>query len=660
MENGMDPRLALGAAEQQELAARRGMAENLAQGGADDEARRAKMRQACEGFESIFIQKMWEQMRATLPKEGLMKSKEEEFWMSMYDQELARSVTSAGGIGLADMMMRQMSRNEANIGEASRISPSRRPELNVEPAPLLPSSGSGVRSGRDAAAAASVESSPAGAFTRAAERRSSPANPAIPSIYDGEAPAEGVGDAPAENTAATLPGALPARAETSSAAGRAGEISSAAASRSAVGNTERGAEEEAPVPASGISANDPVRQTLDELRNTVAASAPAAPARPERSAGRRDVHVSLASASNPRLALQQMKGEAPVHGAAPGSVSGRPENPRAQNAAASGTAEAPAAEAQPAPTVIRVRYQTNLPPNQRSASAEKMLQAMREAQRPVPPRAISSGSPYEAEPARTAAPAAQPVSMPVPESVPAPERAEAKTPADPLAGIQPRFVPSRFSNPLYASRSEAANFAVSMTGAVRPSLASVNTTMTALAEAYPVSSGLPDMAVPVQSGGPALSAPEAVRGAVALGNPAPARGSLEAPVSGDISSGFGWRADPFTGRRSWHAGVDIKAEPGEAVRAARGGVVSFAGAHPELGNLVVVEHGDGLRTFYGHNRSIEVRAGQTVSTGTELARAGASGRASGTHVHFEVRRGDLALNPEPLIRQADTLLADAR
>ena len=147
---------------------------------------------------------------------------------------------------------------------------------------------------------------------------------------------------------------------------------------------------------------------------------------------------------------------------------------------------------------------------------------------------------------------------------------------------------------------------------------------------------------------------------MALGNPAPERGSLEAPVSGDISSGFGWRVDPFTGRRSWHAGVDIKAGPGEAVRAARGGVVSFAGKHPELGNLVVVDHGDGLRTFYGHNRSLEVRVGQTVSTGTELAQAGSSGRASGTHVHFEVRRGDLALNPEPLIRQGNTLLADAR
>ena len=261
MESGIDPRLALGAAEQQELAARRGMAENLAQGGADDEAKRAKMRQACEGFESIFIQKMWEQMRATLPKEGLMKSKEEEFWMSMYDQELAKSVANAGGIGLADMMMAQMSRNDANMGEASRISPPRRTALNVQPAPLLPSADSNTRSGTDAASPVAdfSESSPAGVFTRAAEKRSSPANPAMPSIYDGEAPAEGAGGAAVEQAAEMLPGALPARAEVSSAP--------------AAGNMERGTQEAAAVPASGIPANDPVRQTLDELRNTVAASA---------------------------------------------------------------------------------------------------------------------------------------------------------------------------------------------------------------------------------------------------------------------------------------------------------------------------------------------------------------------------------------------------
>ena len=147
---------------------------------------------------------------------------------------------------------------------------------------------------------------------------------------------------------------------------------------------------------------------------------------------------------------------------------------------------------------------------------------------------------------------------------------------------------------------------------------------------------------------------------VALGNPAPPRGSLAAPVTGDISSGFGWRLDPLTGRRAWHAGVDIKAEPGESVRAARSGVVTFAGEHAELGILVVLDHGDGLRTFYGHNQELDVKPGQRVDTGTELAKAGASGRAAGPHLHFEVRRGDLALNPEPLLRQRDIQVADAR
>lgn len=640
MESGIDPRLALGAAEQQDIAARGRMAENLAQGGADDEARRAKMRQACEGFESIFIQKMWEQMRATLPREGLMKSKEEEFWMSLYDQELAKSVAGAGGIGLADMMMAQMSRNDTHMGEASRVSPPRRTALNVQPAPLLPS-GAEARAGQAGDPAVTESSSvvpvpsgednPAGVFARKASARFPAEKSAVSSIYDGEAPMEASAGVSAEASAEVVAGVSEVSAGTlAEAALRSSANAFAERSPRSLGQPGEslpGETAQAPVTplpgtaavSSGMTADDPVRQTLDEIRNTVASA----------------------------------QGSA--------SVSGRPENPRARNAAAPAAVDPLAAEAQAAPTVIRVRYQTNLPPNQRGSSAEKMLQAMREAQRPVPARGISSGSPYEAEAARPAAPAAQPVPVPAPDSGPLPERAEAdRAPADPLAGIQPRFIPSRFSNPLYASRSEAANFAVSMSGAVRPSLASANTTMTALAGAYPVSSGLPDMSAPVQSGGPALSAPETVREAVALGNPAPARGSLEAPVSGDISSGFGWRVDPFTGRRSWHTGVDIKAGPGEAVRAARGGVVSFAGEHPELGNLVVVDHGDGLRTFYGHNRSLDVRVGQTVSAGMELAQAGSSGRASGTHVHFEVRRGDLALNPEPLIRQGNMLLADAR
>lgn len=666
MESGIDPRLALGAAEQQDALAQGRMAENLAQNGADDAAKRAKMRQACEGFESIFIQKMWEQMRATLPREGLMKSKEEEFWMSMYDQELAKSMTSAGGIGLADMMERQLSRNDANIGEASRVSPARRLELDVRPAPLLPSSGTNPEgknaesSVSPAGAPVSGRPGPAGSFTGVAEAHSP-----LPSIYDGEAPTEATVENPAE-----LPAELPAGAPSGMPAaspGAAPAVAAPAAAQVSPG-TMPGTMAGIPAPASGSDIEDPIRQTLDELQHSVAAASPASRpgARVARGEAERDVHVSLASASNPRLTLQQMKGEAPTHASreasrAPTAMAPAPASsvppaavPNVGEAAVTAVGEqnpAPAAQ-----TRIRVTYQTNLPPNQRNTSAEKMLLAMREAQRPAVARSISSGSPYEAAPARAAAPA----SVPAGESAsPAPAPELPAAPVDPLAGIQPRFVPSRFSNPLYAARSEAANFAVAMTEAARPSIASLNATTVAMASARHAS-GLPDMIAAVQSGGPALAAPEMVHEAVSLGNPAPARGSLEAPVSGDISSGFGWRVDPFTGRRSWHAGVDIKASPGEAVRAARDGVVSFAGEHPELGNLVVVDHGDGLRTFYGHNRSLEVRVGQVVSAGTELAKAGASGRASGTHVHFEVRRGDLALNPEPLIRQGNMLLADAR
>lgn len=75
------------------------------------EAREKKLREACEGFESIFIQKMWQEMRNTVPKGGLLHGNEERFWQDMYDQELAKSMTSAGGIGLADMMYEQLSRN---------------------------------------------------------------------------------------------------------------------------------------------------------------------------------------------------------------------------------------------------------------------------------------------------------------------------------------------------------------------------------------------------------------------------------------------------------------------------------------------------------------------------------------------------------------------
>ena len=98
-----------------------------------------KLRSACEGFESIFIQKMWEQMQNTVPKEGLMHSRDEKTWQSMYDQELAKEMTRAGGIGLADMMYEQLSRNlrSATACTASNI-PMAPQAFVADAAPLIP------------------------------------------------------------------------------------------------------------------------------------------------------------------------------------------------------------------------------------------------------------------------------------------------------------------------------------------------------------------------------------------------------------------------------------------------------------------------------------------------------------------------------------------
>ena len=98
-----------------------------------------KLREACEGFESVFIQKMWEQMRATVSETGLMKSKDEKIWQGMYDQELSKKMASAGGIGLADMMMTQLGRNleEAAPKTLNTSLNQRREPMPIAPAPLF-------------------------------------------------------------------------------------------------------------------------------------------------------------------------------------------------------------------------------------------------------------------------------------------------------------------------------------------------------------------------------------------------------------------------------------------------------------------------------------------------------------------------------------------
>lgn len=137
------------------------------------EAREKKLREACEGFESVFIQKMWQEMRNTIPKSGLMHGKEERFWQDMYDQELSKSMTSAGGIGLADMMYAQLSRNLVSASRsAAGASQSR--AFTPEAAPFLDT----------VSAAPAAEGTSAVAVTG----NTAVGTAAVAAIYDGVAP----------------------------------------------------------------------------------------------------------------------------------------------------------------------------------------------------------------------------------------------------------------------------------------------------------------------------------------------------------------------------------------------------------------------------------------------------------------------------------------
>ncbi|MCA1944532.1 MAG: peptidoglycan DD-metalloendopeptidase family protein [Desulfovibrio sp.] len=131
---------------------------------------------------------------------------------------------------------------------------------------------------------------------------------------------------------------------------------------------------------------------------------------------------------------------------------------------------------------------------------------------------------------------------------------------------------------------------------------------------------------------------------------------LTDPVRGEITSGFGWRDDPFTGKQTWHSGVDIKAPAGTPVVACWDGTVVFAGNGGQYGNTVVLEHAGGWRSFYGHSKELTVSPGQTVKAGEQIATVGQSGRATGPHLHFEIRQGGLAWDPQQV---KDHLLAGA-
>lgn len=119
-----------------------------------------------------------------------------------------------------------------------------------------------------------------------------------------------------------------------------------------------------------------------------------------------------------------------------------------------------------------------------------------------------------------------------------------------------------------------------------------------------------------------------------------------------ISSSFGYRADPMTGRTAFHGGIDFAGTEGSDVFSVADGVVTYSGQRTGYGNVVEVNHGDGLVTRYAHARAVAVKVGDMVSKDQLVAYMGSTGRSTGTHLHYEVLRNGKQIDPASFIRVA--------
>ena len=137
-------------------------------------------------------------------------------------------------------------------------------------------------------------------------------------------------------------------------------------------------------------------------------------------------------------------------------------------------------------------------------------------------------------------------------------------------------------------------------------------------------------------------------------------GAQVLPEGARVTSPFGLRHDPFDGHLTRHAGVDLAGAEGAPIRAASAGVVRRAGELGGYGQAVEIDHGDGVTTLYGHASELLVAEGDRVEAGQTIARVGHTGRATGPHLHFEVRQGGRAVDPSRALkiygRRADEVI----
>lgn len=381
------------------------------------EAQEKKLREACEGFESVFIQKMWQEMRNTIPKGGLMHGKEERFWQDMYDQELSKSMTSAGGIGLADMMYAQLSRNlvsasrsAAGASQSRAFAPEAAPLLDA-PAPEAPAADApkaqSAQAKAPAQAAASIYDGAAPGVAAVAEEGQNAAAPApAPAVNGQTAQAVAAASAQAAQAAGTADEAveLNPEVERALAALRARQAlhhkeeagtsqpQGAPAAASAGAQAVAGAQHKRPAPASGLELAQVARREAGDKLGSHAVRPPLHQPSPRHSAD----------------AAQPAAQAAPAEGAP----------------AASAQAVADADAAQAAGRARNVRFSTNMSTAERSRRGLKPIRVLNVDNVGVNSKAGAGIAAYHAANEAQAAAAA-------PLTAPAPQPAQA-TPADNL------------------------------------------------------------------------------------------------------------------------------------------------------------------------------------------------------------------------------------
>lgn len=129
---------------------------------------------------------------------------------------------------------------------------------------------------------------------------------------------------------------------------------------------------------------------------------------------------------------------------------------------------------------------------------------------------------------------------------------------------------------------------------------------------------------------------------------------IGSPSDGDISSGFGYRRNPFSGKNyEFHSGVDFKGKIGDSIRTTGTGLVSFAGFRSGYGRCIIIDHDKNLQTLYGHLSKIHVKEGDEVESGQFIGLMGNSGRSTGPHLHYEIIRDGKRINPKKYVQIDD-------